>query len=81
MAGMVLRIDAIQVFSGAEDLSPPHVHAVRMSEGWTARFRSSFLSDVTGLYRGDRGKSSELPMRIVGYSREPPRDRLGKPAI
>jgi hypothetical protein len=39
------------VFIGAEDHPPPHVHAVHSGEGWVARFRFSFLSDVTGLYR------------------------------
>ena len=48
MAGTLFWIDAIQVFIGAEDHPPPHVHA---GEGWVARFRFSFLSDVTGLYR------------------------------
>ena len=51
MAGTLLWIDAIQVFIGAEDHPPPHVHAVHAGEGWIARFRFSFLSDVTGLYR------------------------------
>jgi len=44
-------VDAVQVFIGAEDHPPPHVHAVHSGEGWVARFRFSFLSDVTGLYR------------------------------
>jgi hypothetical protein len=51
MAGTLFWIDAIQVFIGAEDHPPPHVHAVHAGEGWVARFRFSFLSDVTGLYR------------------------------
>jgi len=51
MAGTLFWIDAIQVFIGAEDHPPPHVHAVHAGEGWIARFRFSFLSDVTGLYR------------------------------
>ena len=51
MAGTLFWIDAIQVFIGAEDHPPPHVHAVHTGEGWVARFRFSFLSDVTGLYR------------------------------
>ncbi len=51
MAGTLFWIDAIQVFIGAEDHPPPHVHAVHSGEGWMARFRFSFLSDVTGLYR------------------------------
>ena len=51
MAGTLFWIDAIQVFIGAEDHPPPHVHAVHTGEGWIARFRFSFLSDVTGLYR------------------------------
>lgn len=51
MAGTLFWIDAIQVFIGAEDYLPPHVHAVHSGEGWVARFRLSFLSDVTGLYR------------------------------
>lgn len=54
MAGTVFRIDAIQVFIGAEDHPPPHVHAEHSSEGWMARFRFSFLSDITGLYRFKR---------------------------
>src|SRR5271165_682388 len=51
MAGTLFWVDAIQVFIGAEDHPPPHVHAVHTGEGWVARFRFSFLSDVTGLYR------------------------------
>ncbi len=51
MAGTLFWIGAIQVFIGAEDHPPPHVHAVHSGEGWAARFRFSFLSDVTGLYR------------------------------
>ena len=51
MAGTLFWIDAIQVFIGAEDHPPPHVHAVHSGDGWVARFRFSFLSDVTGLYR------------------------------
>ncbi|MGU3590445.1 hypothetical protein ACLBYF_15040 [Methylobacterium brachiatum] len=44
----------IKVFIAAEDHPPPHVHAHHPSEGWTARFRFSFLSDITGLYRFKR---------------------------
>jgi len=51
MAGTLFWVDAIQVFIGAEDHPPPHVHAVHSGDGWVARFRFSFLSDVTGLYR------------------------------
>lgn len=51
MAGTIFRHGAIQVFIAAEDHPPPHVHAHHASEGWTARFRFSFLSDITGLYR------------------------------
>jgi hypothetical protein len=51
MPGTLFRIDAIQVFITAEDHLPPHVHAVHAGEGWVARFRFSFLADVTGLYR------------------------------
>lgn len=51
MAGTLFWIDAIQVFIAAEDHPPPHVHAVHSGEGWVARFRFSFLTDVTGLYR------------------------------
>jgi len=51
MAGTLFWIDAIQVFIAAEDHPPPHVHAVHTGEGWVARFRFSYLSDVTGLYR------------------------------
>ncbi len=51
MVGTLFWIDAIQVFIGAEDHPPPHVHAVHPGDGWVARFRFSFLSDVTGLYR------------------------------
>ncbi len=51
MAGTLFSVDAIQVFIGAEDYLPPHVHAVHSGEGWVARFRFSFPSDVTGLYR------------------------------
>ena len=39
------------MFIAAEDHPPPHVHAVHTGEDWVARFRFSFLSDVTGLYR------------------------------
>ena len=51
MAGTLFRIDAVQVFIAAEDHPPPHVHAIHTGEGWVARFRFSFLSDVAGLYR------------------------------
>ena len=51
MAGTLFRVGAVQVFIAAEDHPPPHVHAVHAGEGWAARFRFSFLSDVTGLYR------------------------------
>jgi len=51
MAGTVSRIGAIQGFIGAEDPPPPHVHAFHTGQGWRARYRFSFLSDVTGLYR------------------------------
>jgi hypothetical protein len=51
MVGTLFWIDRIQVFIAAEDHPPPHVHAVHAGEGWVARFRFSFLSDVTGLYR------------------------------
>ena len=51
MAGTLFWVGAIQVFVAAEDHPPPHVHAVHSGEGWVARFRFSFLSDVTGLYR------------------------------
>lgn len=51
MAGTLFWVDAIQVFIGAEDHLPTHVHAVHSGDGWVARFRFSFLSDVTGLYR------------------------------
>ena len=61
MAGTLFWIDAIQVFIGAEDHPPPHVHAVHTEEGWVARFRFSFLSDVTGLYRFRRRGRMKLP--------------------
>nr|USU34127.1 hypothetical protein NG677_10915 [Methylobacterium sp. OTU13CASTA1] len=51
MAGTIFWHGAIQVFIAAEDHPPPHIHAHHASEGWTARFRFSFLSDITGLYR------------------------------
>lgn len=51
MAGTLFTLGAIKVFIGAEDHPPPHVHASHQAEGWMARFRFSFLSDVTGLYR------------------------------
>ena len=51
MAGTLFRIGVVQVFIGAEDHPPPHVHAFHVGEGWRARFRFSFLSDVAGLYR------------------------------
>lgn len=51
MAGTLFRIGAVQVFIGAEDHPPPHVHAFHTGEGWRARFRISFLADAAGLYR------------------------------
>ncbi len=51
MAGTIFRIGDIQVFIGSEDHPPPHVHAWHQREGWGARFRFSFLSDVVALYR------------------------------
>jgi hypothetical protein len=51
VAGTLFWIDAVQVFIAAEDHPPPHVHAVHSCDCWVARFRFSFLSDVTGLYR------------------------------
>lgn len=54
MAGTLFWVDAIQVSMGAEDHLPPHVHAFHSGEGWRARFRFSFLSDITGLYRFHR---------------------------
>ena len=43
MAGTLFWIDAIQVFIGAEDHPPPHVHTIHTGEGWVARFRFSFV--------------------------------------
>ncbi len=54
VAGTLFTLGAIKVFIAAEDHPPPHVHAFHQGEGWTARFRFSFLSDVTGLYRFHR---------------------------
>jgi hypothetical protein len=54
VAGTLFRLGTIKVFIAAEDHPPPHVHAFHQGEGWTARFRFSFLSDVTGLYRFNR---------------------------
>jgi hypothetical protein len=51
MAGTLFWVGAVQVFIAAEDHPPPHIHAAHAGEGWVARFRFSFLSDVTGLYR------------------------------
>lgn len=51
MAGTIFRIGAIQIFIAAEDHPPPHVHARHTTQGWVARFRFSFLSDVAALYR------------------------------
>jgi hypothetical protein len=51
MAGTILRVGEIQVFIGSEDHPPPHVHVWHQGEGWGARFRFSFLSDVVALYR------------------------------
>ena len=63
MAGTLFRVGAVQVFIAAEDHPPPHVHAVHKAEGWVARFRFSFLSDVTGLYRfRRRGRRPTLAM-------------------
>ena len=50
MAGTLFTIGAVQVFIAAEDHPPPHVHAWHPGEGWRARFRFSYLSDVAGLY-------------------------------
>jgi hypothetical protein len=61
MAGTLFWLNTIQVFIGAEDHPPPHVHAFHSREGWTARFRFSFLSDVVGLYRfRRRGRKTTL---------------------
>jgi len=54
MAGTLFHKGVVQVVIGAEDHPPPHVHAYHPGEGWLARFRFSFLSDVTGLYRFKR---------------------------
>lgn len=54
MAGTLFNLGAIKVFIAAEDHPPPHVHAFHQGDRWTARFRFSFLSDVTGLYRFSR---------------------------
>ncbi len=69
MAGTLFWIDAIQVFIAAEDHPPPHVHAVHTGEGWVARFRFSFLSDVTGLYRFRRRDGSRLRPHWTGWQR------------
>jgi hypothetical protein len=50
VAGTLFTIGAVQVFIAAEDHPPPHVHAWHQGEGWRARFRFSYLSDVAGLY-------------------------------
>ena len=50
MAGTLFSVGPVQVFIGAEDHPPPHVHAAHPGEGWRARFRFSFLSDIAGLY-------------------------------
>jgi hypothetical protein len=54
VAGILFRIDAVQVLIAAEDHPPPHVHAFHQGEGWRARFRFSFLSDIAALYRFKR---------------------------
>jgi len=50
VAGTLFTIGAVQIFIAAEDHPPPHVHAWHPGEGWRARFRFSYLSDVAGLY-------------------------------
>ena len=54
MAGTLFQLGGVKVFIGAEDHPPPHVHAYHPGEGWLARYRFSFLSDVAGLYRFKR---------------------------
>lgn len=54
MAGTIFRLGEVQVFIAAEDHPPPHVHARHTAQGWIARFRFSFLSDVAALYRFKR---------------------------
>jgi hypothetical protein len=63
MAGIVFAVGAVKVFVGAEDHLPPHVHAYHTGEQWLARFRFSFLSDITGLYRFRR--RGRRPMEAV----------------
>lgn len=50
MAGTLFTVGAVHVFIAAENHPPPHVHAGHPAEGWRARFRFSYLSDVAGLY-------------------------------
>ena len=64
MAGTLFWIGAIQVFVAAEEHPPPHVHAVHSGEGWVARYRFSFLSDVTGLYRFRRRRRRPTPATL-----------------
>jgi hypothetical protein len=37
MVGTLFWVDAIQVFIGAEDHPPLHVHTIHTGEGWVAR--------------------------------------------
>lgn len=66
MAGTlrIAGITPVEVFITAEDHLPPHVHAEYPGEGWRARFRFSFLSDVAGLYgvtrAGKRPRTAQL---------------------
>lgn len=56
MAGTLFHVGKIRVFIAAEDHPPPHVHAEHTGEGWAARYRFSFLSDVAALYRFRKGR-------------------------
>ena len=58
----------MQVFIAAEDHPPTHVHAWHPGEGWRARFRFSYLSDVAGLYgvrTGNRRPRARVLRTIV----------------
>lgn len=60
----IAGIAPVEVFIATEDHPPPHVHAEHPGEGWRARFRFSFLSDVAGLYgvirAGRRPRTAQL---------------------
>ncbi len=65
VAGTLFHMGKIRVFIAAEDHPPPHVHAEHTGEGWVARYRFSFLSDVAGLYRFSRKGHRPTPATLA----------------